>query len=498
MVLGKKAVVAFVLAMMLLPVLPAALADQTISVETDAKYYRPGETVKIEGEAAAGAKVHVTINMTSTQLFSVDVNASSVGEFNATYNLAADAELGVYTVKASTATGTAQTSFYVVKADLKEMAEDIIQLAENAEKEANETLKELKEEDVDILPSATENYDHGVEALEKARSFLAEGKYVAAVEMAHSALVHFGNSLRSAATSVKKDAADEAHEVMELRHEIDRAYKLVAKLNATATRLKEEGKDVSAIEAKLKDAKSHLDEASALFDEGKLSEAESAYESAEEAIEEAMGLLKGMVAETKLEYMERFRERLRERLNATEEALERLREYIAGAKENATMARLRGIYKQLEQIREKILEKSSDEALKGLKDASKGLDDSLDELDGESYGQALRQMNRLRATIQALEGSSDKWDKWGFNSTQLDEKIGRNRERLEEILSDLGKNKPKDAEGIAEQGLEDLKNPQKWGHGPRDEGDDEEKSPDFPWSHWSGQGGPQSHGKGGK
>ena len=482
MVLGKKAVVAFVLAMMLLPVLPAALADQTISVETDAKYYRPGETVKIEGEAVAGAKVHVTINMTSTQLFSVDVNASSVGEFNATYNLAADAELGVYTVKASTATGTAQTSFYVVKADLKEMAEDIIQLAENAEKEANETLKELKEEGVDILPSATENYDHGVEALEKARSFLAEGKYVAAVEMAHSALVHFGNSLRSAAISVKKDAADEAHEAVELRQEIDRAYKLVAKLNATATRLKEEGKDVSAIEAKLEDAESHLDEASALFDEGKLSEAESAYESAEEAIEEAIGLLKGMVAETKLEYMERFRERLRERLNATEEALERLR----------------GIYKQLEQIREKILEKSSDEALKGLKDASKGLDDSLDELDGESYGQALRQMNRLRATIQALEGSSDKWDKWGFNSTQLDEKISRNRERLEEILGDLGKNKPKDAEGVAEQGLEDLKNPQKWGHGPRDEGDDEEKSPDFPWSHWSGQGGPQSHGKGGK
>lgn len=498
MALGKKAVVAFVLAMMLLPVLPAALADQTISVETDAKYYRPGETVKIEGEAAAGAKVHVTINMTSTQLFSVDVNASSVGEFNATYNLAADAEIGVYTVKASTSTGAAQTSFTVVKVDLKEMAEEIIQLAENAGKEANETIKELKDEGVDVLPSATENYEHGVDALEKARDLLAEGKYVAAVEMAHSALVHFGNSVRAAVMSAKKEAEDETHESVELRQEIDRAQKLVAKLNVTVIRLKEEGRDVPAIEAKLDEAKSQLDQASALFIEGKLQEAEAAFESAKEAVEEAMDLLKEMVTETKLEYMERFRERLQERLNATEEALDRLREYIAEAKENATMARLRGIYMQLEHIREKILEKSSDEAMKGLKDASKGLDDSLDELDGESYGQALRQMNRLRASIQAMEGSSDKWVRWGFNETQLDEKISRNRERLEEILKDLGKNKPKDAEDIAEQGLEDLKNPQKWGRGPRDEGDDEEKSPDFPWSHWSGQGGPQSHGKGGK
>jgi len=496
---SNRKILTILIVMLLLPVLPMALADGAISVETDAKYYRPGEAVKIEGETTAGSNVQVTVNRTTVQLFSVKVNASAGGEFNATYTLPSDAEIGEYSIKASTATSEAETSFFVVNIDLDVLAETVIQLAENAGKEANKTINELREQGLEILPSATENYQHGVDALNDAESNLAEGKYVVAVEMAHMALVHFGNAIYSAVMSAMKQGGDEADEEVDLGQEIDRAYALLSKLNTTINHLKEDGKDTSAIEAKLVEAKTHLDEASALYDEGKLEEAIDECESAKETLEEAMMLLREMMSEVKLECMERFRERLQERLNSTEEAIEKLREYIAEAKENATMANLRGIYMRLTNLHEKILDKNFEEAMKGLEKACKDFDESLDGLDGESYGEALRWMNRLMASLQAMEGSSNKWGMWGLNTTKIDEKIERNMERIDEILEGLGENKPDDAKGIAEEGLDDMKNPGKWAHGP-DNGQGHGGGSGFPWGNWWDHGVFNGHGngKGGK
>ena len=473
MVLGKKAVVAFVLAMMLLPVLPAALADQTISVETDAKYYKPSESVKITGEASPGALVHIVVTRTSLQLFEVDVSTTQEDEFIATYVLPTDAEIGVYTVDASTETSQARTSFTVMKVDFEEMAGKMIEFAEKAQDEANEKLTELSlaramEGGVDILPSAIENYEHGVDALEKAKSLLKEGKYTVAMEMAHNALVHFGNAIHMAAKSAEKPHGDddETHETVELRQEIDRAYRLVEKLNATISRLEEEGKDTLAIEALLAKAKPLLDEASAAFDEGILDEAKAALESAEDAIEEAMNLLRKMAAEIKLECMERFRERLQARLNSTEKAIEKLGEHVAEMNRNAVMAQIRNIHGQLDRIREMIREGKSNEAFKGLEDASKEFDEGLDELDGHAYGQTIREMNRLQATIQAMQRSLPKWGKWGFNAAELENRINLNLGRVDEILENLGQNMVQNAKGLAKKGIDDFRNPPSWALGP--------------------------------
>ncbi len=487
--LNRKILVVFSVMLLVLPVLPMALADDAVGVETDAKYYKPGELVKIEGEATANSSVHVTVNRTAVQLLSVVVNASTTGKFNVNYTLPSDAELGEYLVKASTATDEAEASFFVVNVDAEELAGTVIKLAEDAGKEANETMNELREEGVEIPSSATENYQHGVEALNDAKSKLAEGDYVLAIEMAHRALVHFGNALHNAAMSAVRQSGWEHEE--DLGEEIDRAYALLLKVNATVNHLKGDGEDTSAIEAKLDDAKTHLDHASALYDEGKLEEAMDEYLSAKAALTEAMVLLKGLVSEVKLECMERFRERLQERLNATEEAIERLRGYIEEAKGNATMANLRGLYMRLTNLHDKILDKGLDGAMRELEKICKGFDDSLEGLDGDSYGEALRLMNRLMASLQTMEGSSNKWGMWGLNTTKIDEKISRNLGRMNEILEGLGKNKPSKAKGVAEEGLGDLQNLWKWAHDPG-EGRGQKDDSGSPWgSSWG-------HGRSGK
>ena len=120
-------------------------------------------------------------------------------------------------------------------------------------------------------------------------------------------------------------------------------------------------------------------------------------------------------------------------------------------------------------------------------------------LNGDSYGEALRWMNRLMASLQAMEGSSNKWGMWGLNTTKIDEKIEKNMERIDEILEGLGENKPDDAKGIAEEGLDDMKNPGKWAHGP-DKGQGHGGGSDFPWGNWWDHGVFNGHGngKGGK
>lgn len=495
---SKKIVVAFAVMLLLLPSIPLVIAEDALKVETDAKYYKPGESVEITGEASPGALVHVVVNRASLQLFEDDVNATLKGEFNATYVLPTDAEIGVYTVNASTTTSQAQTSFTVMKVDFEEMAIKMIELAEEAQdeaNEANETLTELREEGIDILSSAIENYEHGVDALEKAKSLLEEDKYTVAMEMAHSALVHFGNAIHMAAMSAEKaDEDGETRETVQLGQQIDRAYRLVEKLNATIIRLEEEGKDTSAIEALIAEAKSLLDQASAAFDEGRLDEAEAALESAEDAIEGAMNLLNEMTSETKLECMERFRERLQARLNSTEKAIEKLGEHVAEMNRNAVMAQIRKIHGQLDRIREMIREGKSNEAFKGLEDASKEFDEGLDELDGHAYGQTIREMNRLQATIQAMQRSLPKWGKWGFNAAELENRINLNLERVDEILENLGQNLVQKAKGLAKKGIDDFRNPPSWARGPTDKGSDE--GSDFPWSKRGDNGGSQGNGKG--
>jgi len=464
--------VAFAVMLLLLPSIPLVLAGDTLKVETDAKYYKPGESVKITGEASPGALVHIVVTRTSLQLFEVDVSATQEDEFIATYVLPTDAEIGVYIVDASTETSQAQTSFIVMKVDFEEMAIKMIELAEEAQDEANETLTELSlaramEGGVDILPSAIENYEHGVDALEKAKSLLEEGKYTVAMEMAHSALVHFGNAIHMAAKSAEKaDEDGETRETVQLGQQIDRAYRLVEKLYATISRLEEEEKDTLAIEALLAKAKPLLDEASAAFDDGILNEAKAALESAEDAIEGAMDLLRKMAAEIKLECMERFRERLQARLDSTEKAIEKLGEHIAEMNRNAVMAQIRNIHGQLDRIREMIREGMSNEAFKGLEDASKEFDEGLDELDGHAYGQTIREMNRLQATIQAMQRSLPKWGKWGFNAAELENRINLNLGRVDEILENLGQNMVQNAKGLAKKGIDDFRNPPSWALGP--------------------------------
>ena len=470
--LGKKIVAVFAVMLLLLPGIPLVLAEDALKVETDAKYYKLGESVEITGEASSGALVHVVVTRTSIELFKVDVSATLKGEFIATYELPTDAEIGVYTVDASTETSQAQTSFIVMKVDFEEMAIKMIELAEEVQDEANEMLTELSlaramEGGVDILPSAIENYEHGVDALEKAKSLLEEGKYTVAMEMAHSALVHFGNAIHMAAKSAEKaDEDGETRETVQLGQQIDRAYRLVEKLYATISRLEEEGKDTSAIEALLAKAKPLLDKASAAFDDGILDEAKAALESAEDAIEGAMDLLRKMAAEVKLECMERFRERLQARLDSTEKAIEKLGEHIAEMNRNAVMAQIRNIHGQLDRIREMIREGMSNEAFKGLEDASKEFDEGLDELDGHAYGQTIREMNRLQATIQAMQRSLPKWGKWGFNAAELENRINLNLGRVDEILENLGQNMVQNAKGLARKGIDDFRNPPSWALGP--------------------------------
>jgi len=434
----RKIASMLIVMMLLAPGLATVMGAEGLTVETDKGYYTPGEEVKIFGTTDNNATVHIQVNSTLGEEFSADVEPDEEeGEYGVEFQLEEDATIGTYTVNVTQEEQTAEIAFTVAPEDLSETAWNLIQLANRTKERVEEAFDKL-----DVVPEdAWGDYTQGNKTLNDAKSLFVAENYEEAIQAAHESLSYFKAALRIVIKDVKDTAIGVSEQVrgtLELRHGIDRASKLAEKLRTTIACLENEGYNVTEIEAKLEEALDHLEKAVEYYSDGDLEAGYEELQEANELLDEVMDLLMEMTEDYKAKQLERFMAQVENRIENMEQWIERLRNGIPDDKASAALNALRNQARNLLRVRENLTGGDVDGALKGLDDVVDGIDEGLDDLDGEGLSQHLRTLYRLQAKAQSLNETAKREDAQGKGvSDAVKNKIRETERLIEEALKRL-------------------------------------------------------------
>ncbi|MFA5869005.1 MAG: hypothetical protein WC941_04825 [Candidatus Bathyarchaeia archaeon] len=432
----KKLIVALAVALLLVPMAPLALATQSLTVETESKYYNAGDTVKIKGTAPANATVHVGVNATAGSVFTANVNANSTGAYATAYTLPAAAPIGIYNVIAKSGNLTANTVFMVTSVSTGDMAQQLIDIAEMSRVLAEETVQSVRAQNVTLPPAVNNSITHGIDAIARAKAFLAEGKNVAASEAAQSAMKHFKNAMSLALRIANVEEDAEEHLKESLQHQVDRLTSEVERLEVVLGNLVEAGENVTAIQVILNGTKPHLTNATALIGQGNYTAAETEIKAAKDDLRQATQLLKPLYKEVRKGLMEKYKLNLKARIDSAEDDIGKLKDYLNEAGFSAAMARIGNANGFLKRFENRTND-GDDDAVTDLEDASDELDDGLASVDGNGYGYGMGQLNKIRAQIQVLQEMADLLTAQGKDATELLNKIQELQATLDQGLSQM-------------------------------------------------------------
>jgi len=418
----SKSLVSLVLVLLLaLPSVPFAFSAP-LTVNTDGEVYRPGETVTINGSAAAGASVNLIVVFDSEVLYNLTVEADVNGSYASTLLLEANASLGEYEVTASSEGEHDETEFTVEDAPC-ELVSNLLSIIETSRNQTQTILNSLIDEGIEIPEEALEEFEKGNETVWEVYSLYEAGECESAADKAAEALDHFREaaSLAMEAEEELEDygAEEKAEKAIGLRVAIERAYSFLDKVNETAAEFEDKGLDVSDVRALLEEASVTLAQAESLLEGGDFDGAEDAKSEAREMLGQAMGLLhsknKGEKADKALDFLEK-----------TDERLDKLEEQIAKMLENLDLppeaiegiiGALQNAQDKIQVVKDQLLSGDLEGALDGLDDVLEDSDGAIDTLDEFDHGRGNKiraiqkitaKLDYLNATLQALkEGDED-------------------------------------------------------------------------------------------
>ncbi len=459
----RKIAPLLIVMMLLAPGLATVMGAEGLTVETDKGHYTPGEEVKINGTTGSSATVHIQVNSTLGEEFSADVEPDE-GEYGVEFQLEEEATIGTYTVNVTQGEQTAETTFTVAPEDLSETAWDLIQLANRTKEKVEEAFDKL-----DVVPEdAWGNYTQGNNTLNDAKSLFGAENYEEAIQAAHESLSYFKTALRIVQKDVKDPedtvigVSEQVRGTLELRHGIDRAWKLVLKLNTTIERLEDEGEDVSVIRANLTAAIGHLEAALEYYKDGELEAGFEDLQAAKGHLDYAMDDLSKLTENYKAKQLERFREQVENRIENMEQWIERLRNCTSEGKAEAALNALRNQARNLLKVRENLAGGDFDGALLGLDGVVNGIDGSLDDLDGEGLSQQLRTLYRLQAKAQSLNETAKREEIQGKGvSEAVKNKINETEDLIEEALKRLQEGDESGIKDVIKDAKKNLRGPTK-------------------------------------
>lgn len=429
--------VALAAALLLVPLAPLGLATVGLTVQIGAKYYNAGDTVKIRGTAPANASVHVGVNATAGSVFTATVTANSTGAYATSYALPAAAPIGIYRVIVKSGNNTVNAVFMVTSVSTKDMAQQLIDLAEMSRVLAEETIQSIKAQNVTLPPAVNNSITHGLEALARAKTLLAEGNNVAAAEAAQSAMNHFKNAMSLALRTTKVEEDEEEHRVESLQHQVERLTTEVERFETVLSNLNDAGQNVTAIRAKVDEAKPHLANATTLIGQGNYTEAATELKAAKDDLQQAMQLLKPMLKEVRKGLMEKFKLNLKARINSVEDDLDKIKDHLMGSSMSAAMSRIGNANGLLKRSENSTNAGDDDDAVTDLDNASEELDNGIASVDGNGYAYGMGQLNMIRAQIQVLQEMADKLTQQGKDATELLTKIQELQATLDQGLSQM-------------------------------------------------------------
>jgi hypothetical protein len=247
----NKLAALFIIAIIVSPNL-TIVRGQTLTLAPFDVDYEPGEEVSISGTAQAEANMTLIIVFNSTSLYEANFTAEGDGNYTEDYEIPGDASDGVYTVTVSDGGGSVNADFTVASDNSMELAETLIDQAEDAEDNVEDAFDELMDEGVEIPSDANSSYLQGIEYLDMAKENFDEGNYAGASEKAFEAIQLFGDAFERvqdlAPVEPDDDEGDnETGNPERLAVAIERAYAYWEKINETVTRLGGEGFNVSVV-----------------------------------------------------------------------------------------------------------------------------------------------------------------------------------------------------------------------------------------------------------
>ncbi len=434
---GRKLLVALAAALLLVPLVPIALATATLTVQTAAKYYNAGDVVTIKGTSLAGTTVHINVNATTGSVYATNVVANTTGVYIAPYTLPATADLGIYKVTATRGNNTASTVFMVTSVSVKSMAQQLINAAAMSETLAQETIQSVKDRNVTLPAAVNSTMTQGTKALAIAQSLYASGNYVAASESTQRAMNQFKNAMTLSLKIAKVEANIYEQRFEILQRQVDRMTSDAKRISQVLSNLNDAGKDVTTARAKVAEANVSLILANTLIAGAKYDEAVTAAKAAKDSLQEALQLVRPLIQSVHRDMIDKFRLNLQQRVNATRGDLEKLGENLKNSNMNSMMGRLGSANGLIQSAKSKMGAGDDDEAVNDLVAASNDLTTTISTIGDTGYSQGMMQTNMIRAQIQVLQDLAKTMKKQGKDTSAIEAKITELQSSLDQGLGQM-------------------------------------------------------------
>ncbi|UCH58075.1 MAG: hypothetical protein JSV18_04040 [Candidatus Bathyarchaeota archaeon] len=440
----NRLVTLFMLTLLAAPTL-VITAAQVLTVGTEESSYYPGDEVEIYGSAGVEVNVTVKVHDGTSYIFDHNVTSEEDGDYSVDFTLLEDAVSGDYVVTASTDGESAQATFTVLDPSLEELAESLIDAAEDSQENAEEAFEELEELGIDVSSEANDNYSLGIAALAEAETLFEAEDFSGAVEKAHEAIQYFGDAFQLANELIPEEPPEESHEDDDdddfdgesLAAAIERANVYWERLNDTVTHLEEEGFNIINIEEILDEILGHLDAASEYVQAGNHTGAVEEFRRARTVMGRVHGYLQSRMKERKEKQAEQFLEQFQRRIQNINGTLERLRERLEEGKTSQVKGALEATARKLNRIRSRLTIDDLEDLLDELEEAVEEIEEELDQLNGEGYSNQIKSMNRVEARIRVLNKTAEKLARKGWDISNVQDELNDAEGLLEDLKKEL-------------------------------------------------------------
>ncbi len=430
--MNRKFMVVLAVALLLVPTVPLALATAILTVEINPTYYNAGDTVTISGTAPADADVEIDISNASDSVFFEEVAANSDGEYETSYEIPDDAAVGIYMITVAVNDETEDALFMVTTVSISDLAEQLIDSAEDSQELAEETIQAILDGNYTLPSAVNASMTQGKNAIEAAQGFYDDGLYRASAEAAQRAMVHFKNAMTLAIRAGKIEDTTTEDDNATLTEQVEKLTGDAERISEILENMADEEMNVTAIEDAVESAKDSLTSAAEHIENEEYEEAVADIKAARSSLHEAMQRLKTLLKDVRKGLMGQFKERLRARINATESDLDELDDCIQDQNMTSARRRLGNANGLLKHSEDKLAEGDDDDALDDLEEASEEFDEGLSDLDDDGYSNGMKNANQIRAQIQILEELASTMEEQGQDASAVYAKI----EELQTLLDE--------------------------------------------------------------
>ena len=256
------------------------------------------------------------------------------------------------------------------------------------------------------------------------------------------------------------DGNEAAEKALGLKVAIERAFIFIGRVNSTADRLEDEGYTIDpAIRDRLEEANNSLTALKENLEYAEISTEEAAQELARirEFLGQTMGLLRSTaIKEHNEDRAVRFLGQVQNRIQGLNVAISKLQERLGAAKTERAREALGKVAEKLSGIRDLLAEGNVEDAVNDLDGVVEGIDDGLDQLDGEDTSTVLKTMNRLEAKIRVLNATAERLAKKGADTSEIKEELRNAEALLSEMMDLLEEGDTEAAETLLEEAEEHL------------------------------------------